>query len=770
MLKSPRRLLTAIALLTAIGCGDDDGSGPTGTITVSASPTALSVQQGGTGTVIVSLVRGGGFDEAVNVSVSGLPSGVTASVSPTQLTGNTTQATVTVNVASTVAAGSYPATITASAAGVGSATATYTLTVTAAPAQDFTLSANPATVSIAPGGSGTATISIARTDFTGDVALTLVNPPTGITGTFDPATASANSSELTIDVAGTVAAGNQTLTVQGVGGGLTRTTTVGVTISAGATVTLALNPTTLSIAQGSSKTTALTATRTNYTGDVTPEVTGNPAGMTVTFDPTPLTGNTSTATVAVGAGVAPGDYALTITGNTGGAAGSPTATLDVTVTQATGGGNITWDFCSTDDLPLKFWKLDNGTWSEVTPTVVGNATRYSFSVADGQAGVAFTTSTSTGAAQRQVLDVTKKSGFRSLAKTTRFKTLRDGMRLRNQANVAQQTSSFFDTFVFYAMSNELGSVAGTCDTDPASDSKTFNVTGQAAGEEGLLGYGGSVVTLASATPSVNVNVAPGTYDWLAMWGPTPGLPDLTHDWNAYRIGRGEAVPGSAVAVDRTGASAFVSSPFTVTGGTGGSLWNFSQSLEGANGFITSFPIGSLLASSGAGDMLFLQPADRLATDLMTLNITNSELQGSNVDSRSIITYVGNAPPANSTYALPAAVPAFTVSPVNGAPVPQWMATGSIPAEFQAGTSVISVAFTGANLSSLYTISATRAWLEANSQTTTFTLSAPTLPGFLQEWAPAAPLDNSIVIMLNTNATGAPTVGTVTNLSSRVQSP
>ena len=157
------------------------------------------------------------------------------------------------------------------------------------------------------------------------------------------------------------------------------------------------------------------------------------------------------------------------------------------------------------------------------------------------------------------------------------------MRLRNQANVAQQTSSFFDTFVFYAMSNELGSVAGTCDTDPATDSKTFNVTGQAAGEEGLLGYGGSVVTLASATPSVNVNVAPGTYDWLAMWGPTPGLPDLTHDWNAYRIGRGEAVPGSAVAVDRTGASAFVSSPFTVTGGTGGSLWNFSQSLEGASG-------------------------------------------------------------------------------------------------------------------------------------------------------------------------------------------
>ena len=142
MYKQAWRVASAIALIAAIGCGDDDETGPTGSIQLSASPSALTLPQGGSGTVTVTLVRGGGFDDPVNVAVTGLPSGVTLSVTPAQLTGNTNTAVVTVNVANTVPAGTYTATVTGTATGIGSTTVTYTLTVTATP--NYTLSATAA--------------------------------------------------------------------------------------------------------------------------------------------------------------------------------------------------------------------------------------------------------------------------------------------------------------------------------------------------------------------------------------------------------------------------------------------------------------------------------------------------------------------------------------------------------------------------------------------------------------------------------------------------
>jgi uncharacterized membrane protein len=981
MLKAPRRLLAAIVLSSAIACGDDGGSEPTGTISLSASPSALTVPQGGSGTVTVTLVRGGGFNDPVNVAVTGLPTGVTTSVTPGQLTGATTQATVTVDVANTVAAGTYTATITASAAGVGSATATYTLTVTALPS--YTLSANPAAVSIGQGGSGTTTIQVNRTNFTGAVALALQNPPAGITGSFNPTPATANQSILTINVAGTVATGNvtltvvgtatgqtdktttvtltvtpppdytlsvtpttvsinsggtgqvtvninrtnftgavnlslvappagvtatfnpaspttnssvatitvastvvlgsydltimgtatgvptavegsaideaaaagdrttmvqvtvvagpnftisagptavnttpggtasstitivrtnltadvalslvspptgitgtftpatltgttltstlaitvagtvtpgqYTLTVQGAGGGLTKTATVSVTVATGPSVTLSMAPATLTIDQGVSGQSTLTASRSNFTGNVTPSVSGNPAGMTVSFNPTPITGNTSIVTVNVGSGVAPGNYTLTITGNTGGAAGTPTTTLGVTVTQPSG-SNFVWEFCNSDDLPLKFWRQSGGTWAEVSPTVVGNATRFSFTISSSTGGIAFTVS-NTGAALKRTINSVRGTGFRSIARETRQKALTDRMNARSQ-NISL-TSPFFDTFVFFALASELSGFIETCTTTPATVSKVFNVSGQASGEEGLLGYGGNVALLNSAQASYTLDVVAGTYDWLALWGPTPTFPDLAHNWNGYRIGRGEATGGAAVSVNRTGAPAFVNFPFTVTGGAPGSLYSFSQALQSANGSVTGFGIGSLLNQTGTGSMVFFQPGDRLATDLWSVNLTCSELLGTTISSRSQIRYIGSAPPAGNSFALPAAIPAFTVAPVNGAPVPTWMVSGQTPADYQTTSGVIQTVLTGGGGTALYSISASRGWQTANGMSTSFTLTGPTLPGFLATWAPAAPIDDSTIIMFGANLTAAPVAGTVINLAFRLQDP
>lgn len=820
------RVLSAFALLAAIACGDDDGSGPTGSISVTAIPTSLTLAQGASGTVTVTLARGGGFSQPVNVAVEGLPAGVTAVVLPTQLTGTTTSAIVTVNVASTVPAGTYPITVRASATGVGAATATYSLTVTAvatpnyslsaapaavsaapgaavtstigiqrtsftgaivltldnppagitgsfnptpatadqsvltinvgstvapgsynltvkgsatgpgdktttialtvtAPAANFTISATPAAVNLAAGASGNTSVAIVRTNFTTDVALSLVSPPAGITGVFTPATLTGTTltSTLALTVAGSVAAGTYPITVQGVGGSLTRTAVVNVTVTAASSVSLSIAPTTLTIQQGASGQATLTATRTNFTGDIALSFTGAPTGMTVTFNPTSITGAnlTSTATVSVGSGVAAGTYNITITGAAG-AAGSPTTPLSVTVT-APAGGNIIWEFCNSETLPAKFWRLSNGTWAEVTATVVGNVTRFPFTASGNNAGIAFTT-TASGA-------------------TT--------------------------TFVMYAVSSELTSLARVCTSTTAPVSKTFTVTGMSGSEIGALGYGPGAASLTSGTSSYNVSVPAGTYDWLAAFGPQPSLPTLTQSWTHYRIGRGEAAPGATVAINRANATSFVTMPVTLTGGASGSIYSFAQIIQGSRGNILSFGSGSPTATANTGTLYFLAAGDRLSSDMNIFLGTGTDGIGSPVsNSRTTIQYLGSAPPASASFALPSAVPAFTVTQVSGAPTTTWTVAGSIPAEYQTGTSSVTATTQGSGGTTLMIVSATRAWLVANGMSTSYTLTGPTLPGFQQAWAPAAPLASTTVTMAGSNITGTPVAGSVAFSASRTQ--
>ena len=825
MFKQAWRVASALALITAIGCGDDDPSGPDPTITLSASPTSLTLPQGGSGTVVVTLVRGGGFSNPVNVAVTGLPSGVTLSVTPAQLTGNTNQATVTVNVASTVPAGTYTATVTASATGVGSTTATYTLTVTAAPTGSFTIAATPTALNLAAGASGNTSVSIVRTNLTTDVALSLVNPPTGITGVFTPATltgatltstlaltvasnvaagtypvtvrgtagsvtqdatvtvtvpapagsftisatptalnlaagASGNTSvaivrtnfttdvalslvspptgitgvftpatltgttltsTLALTVASNVAAGTYPVTVRGTAGSVTQNTTVNVTVPAPAgSFTISATPTALSLQAGTSGNTSVAIVRTNFTTDVALSLVSPPTGISGVFTPATLTGTTLTSQLAlsVASNVAPGTYPVTVRG-TGGAITQNT-TVNVTVT-APSGGNFVWEFCNTPagSVPVKFWFLNGATWTEVTGAVVGSVTRFSFNLPTGSTGIAYTAS----------------------------------------------ASGFATTFVYFAQSTELGSFAGVC-TTPTTVQKTFNLTNAVGGEVGQLGYGGASVATGAAA-SYNLTVAPGTYDWLWAFGTQSGIPPTTSFTN-YRIGRSEATSAGAVSVNRTGAPTFVTAPFSFTGGSAGGFWQTSQSLSGANGQIAGFAIGSILSGNGSGNMLFLQPGDRLGTDMWLLSATHLELDQvtGKGDSRTSARYVGSAPPASLTFALPGKVPAFTVASTT-ASIP-WSATGSIPAEYQTAGSTVSASFTGAGGNASATLIATRAWLVANNMSTTYTLTGPTLPNFLPAWAPTSPLTASSVIMVGTNLTGTPTAGSFLNTAVRIQ--
>ena len=227
--RSRRRWIAGLAAAFVLGCGSDGPSGNDGSIQVAIAPPSLSLPQGASGSVTASLTRGGGFEGEVTLAISGLPTGVTTTITPPQLSGTTVSATVGVTVASNVATGTYTATITATAQGVGQATATYQLTVTAA--GDFALAVAPTTRTIVAGASSSATVGINRAGFPGAVALTLLNPPAGITGAFDPTPATTDASALVVSVAANVTPGTYPLTIQGTATGpAARTTTFTVTV------------------------------------------------------------------------------------------------------------------------------------------------------------------------------------------------------------------------------------------------------------------------------------------------------------------------------------------------------------------------------------------------------------------------------------------------------------------------------------------------------------------------------------------------------------
>jgi subtilase family serine protease len=216
----------------ATGWGSPNGSGLINTLapsasspnfSLSASPASVTITQGGAGgtsTITVNPVDG--FTGTVTLSTSPLPSGVTASFG-TNPTTNTSVLTLTAS--STAATGTTNVTITGVSGSI-TQTTTISLTVNPASSPNFTLSASPTSLSIARGSQGTSTITITPSDgFTGGVTLSASGLGSGTTASFgtNPAT---QTSVLTLTANSSARTGLFTITVTGVSGGLSHTTTI----------------------------------------------------------------------------------------------------------------------------------------------------------------------------------------------------------------------------------------------------------------------------------------------------------------------------------------------------------------------------------------------------------------------------------------------------------------------------------------------------------------------------------------------------------------
>jgi Domain of unknown function (DUF1929)/PKD domain len=199
---------------------------PTRTITVnpapdfsiSASPSSESTAQGGNAPYTVSVGALNGFTDTVNFSVSGLPSGASASFVPASITGSGSS-TLTVTTSASTPVGSYTVSITGATATI-SHSINVTLTINST--GDFALSASPTTLQIPRGGSGSDTVTVsALQGFTGAVSLSVSGLPSRTSASWNPSTVTGSgSSVLTIRVNKPARSGTYTLTITGTYGNL----------------------------------------------------------------------------------------------------------------------------------------------------------------------------------------------------------------------------------------------------------------------------------------------------------------------------------------------------------------------------------------------------------------------------------------------------------------------------------------------------------------------------------------------------------------------
>lgn len=347
MTKSIRFLPLALALLVA-GCSDDDGgTEPNPSIAVSLGG-AVTVVQGQTGTTQVTVTRGGGFSGAVTLAASGLPVGVTAAFDPATVPAGSGSGTSTLTLTAGPNAPTGAGTFQVTASGGPNLTATTNGSVTITPAPDFSLNVTPNAAAIDQGTARVFNVAITRTGgFTGAVNLSVANLPTGITAAFDNAAPTGNTAVLTLTAAANAAPGPTVLTLNGTGTPGTRSAQFTITVQTPpSSFSLAADPATLSIAQGTDGQTTVTVSKTgSFTGDVALTVTGLPNGVTASFNPASASAPeaaqdeqaTSTLTLTAAAGATVGEHPLVIRGNAEGQT-EKTVGLTLTVTQPTTSG------------------------------------------------------------------------------------------------------------------------------------------------------------------------------------------------------------------------------------------------------------------------------------------------------------------------------------------------------------------------------------------------------------------------------------------------
>jgi len=311
--------------------GADAGTAPQPDFSLAASPSSQTISVGGSTSYTASVSPLNSFTGSVALTVSGLPSGATASFNPSSISGGTGSSTLSITTNNTVAPGNYTLTITGTS-GSTSHTATVMLSINAL--ADFTLSANPTSRSVTVGGSTSYTVSIgALNGFSGTVALSVSGAPAGATATLSPTSVSTSgSSTLSVTTSNSTATGPYTLTITGTSGSLTHTASVALQVNPiqPPDFSVSGSPSSLTVTSGNNTSSTVSVGVVNgFSGAVALSVSGAPAGVTATLSSSSVSApGSATLTITTSSTAPQSTSTLTITGTSG----STTHTASVSLT------------------------------------------------------------------------------------------------------------------------------------------------------------------------------------------------------------------------------------------------------------------------------------------------------------------------------------------------------------------------------------------------------------------------------------------------------
>ena len=326
---------------------------PAPTFTLSMSPTSLSVLQGTPGGVTVTSAHVGTFDSSVAWSISGLPTGVTASFSPATIAapGDGSSA-LTIQVGSTATAGTYQVTIKGTAAGI-SKTLTLPLTTRVLPAFKMSLAEKSLTVGQGISAAVNVTVSGLVGGFDSVVSLSAApsaggSLPAGLHAVFTPASLAApgsGSSLLSFSPDNTAAPGAYSLTITASGGGVVVTAPFTLTVTPPPGFSLKAAASTLNVLAGGSASTQVTATAVyGFSSTVTLSAGSLPAGVVVSFSPAAISGagGHTTMNVQSTSSATPGTYTINVSASGGNVTAVVAVTLNIgQLTVAPAQGSLT---------------------------------------------------------------------------------------------------------------------------------------------------------------------------------------------------------------------------------------------------------------------------------------------------------------------------------------------------------------------------------------------------------------------------------------------
>lgn len=214
MRRTRSRIVFAVSFATTVlvgACSDGTGT-PAENFTLALSTTSLTLAQGATGQVSVTIQRDN-FEKSITLSAEGLPQGVTVTFGASTLPATSSATTMNVNVAGN-AAPTTSASFTVRATGEGVADQTQTVTLSVGVTGTYTLGLLEPELSVAQGGGGNATVLVTRSGGNaGDVSLSVGTLPAGVTATFAQATTTSGGGALIITAAADAATGTHPIAI-----------------------------------------------------------------------------------------------------------------------------------------------------------------------------------------------------------------------------------------------------------------------------------------------------------------------------------------------------------------------------------------------------------------------------------------------------------------------------------------------------------------------------------------------------------------------------